>query len=1049
MVPTYWRTRPAPSEPRQALLRRARLSEIVDGRWNRRVTAVVAGAGFGKSALVAEALAANRAEPRGRDAWVGCQVEDAGLDRFFDAIFTAVRDEAPTDRPLTLDDAVDQIAAAVWSQAPTPVTLVIDDVHLLPEGSAGAALLDALVRRLPANAHFLLTARTQPPLTLARLISAGEAAVIDETDLAMTAEELADFAAVRDQPDIDLADTGGWPALAELAVHAGEVRSRDLTDYLTDELLTDLPKSQVEALALLSVVGPLGTDQLVAVLGDRDLDLVALCHLPLVNRTGDLVEAHSLWEVAVASIDPDRMRLAVQATAELLRSSGYLERSFGLALWADDEDLAVEILGDMCREAIHTAAEVDLEGCVAALPPQRRDDPGALLAAAISTTDGGWAASRDRLIAASFALEEAGADDLEIVALTRLGIQGWQASDLSVADHLLPRLERLAGSGVPLAVAVVAIGSAVMGELSGEHETMWSHLDEFEAIEVPEPLRSMGIRYRASLELTHGSPSEAIRLLTPLEALAPSWFRVEVRALLLWAHWMEGDLRGAHHWGDQLRSPAGPTSREGSDIVARSNLALLEAMSPLASGGGGGTSGTGAADGWLLTDVADLLAATAVAREEGLANSVVVLVLAAAARLVADGDEDAARATLIAAFDDPEMVPARILPGVIRGLSLVWLLLPERRETLGVNQLGSGHDATMTAAQTLEYARAAEADSSWHDAALAALTDPGLPTRLHPMWVAELAARYVGPKGDDERKAVARDAVDRLGPAAAPALRRLAARGDSKAVAAGASAILASRTPVSEGRFVLRLLGPMAIERDGVEIDQPDWRRDRVRALFALIARHGTISRQTAAELLWPDLDPEAGANNLRVTLSYLQKVLEPERTRHEVAYHVRGDGASLRFAGRSSWTIDVEEFESLLDAAERDDRRGEPAGALTGYLAAIDWYRGPFLSDVDLGASDEIEMERIRSRHVRALIRAGGLLLAVGRVDEAQKLAVTAQEADPWSTEALLLQAQGYLALGDRAAALRTHERVVALADELGLAPSPDLDRLARAIET
>ncbi|NLD75369.1 MAG: hypothetical protein GX643_01745, partial [Acidimicrobiales bacterium] len=812
-------------------------------RWTRRVTAIVAGAGFGKSGLVVEALAANRREPLGHDAWVGCQEEDAGIERLFEAIFTAVRGSAPPDGPLDLDGAVDRIADAVWSHSPMRVAIVLDDVHLLPAGSAGTALLDALVRRLPDNAHFLLTSRTDPPISLARLLPSGEAVVLDETDLAMTAEELDAFAAQRGQTGMSLDHTGGWPALAELALHTGGARSRHVTDYLTDELLADLPKSQLEALALLSVVGPLGLDLIVAVTGDHDLDTAALCHLPLVNSTEHLVEAHSLWEAAVGSVDPERMRDHIRAVAGALRASGHTERAFRLAIRIGDHDLALEVLGDLCRESIHTAADIDLQGCVAALPPDRRGDPAALLASALSIDDRDWTQSRNRLIGASIALAEAGADDLELIALTRLGIQGWQAGDLSVADHLLPRIERLAGSGDPLAVGVVALGSAVMAELAGDRTAMWDHIGAVEAMPVPEPLRSMGARYRASIEVTYGSPSEAIRRLVPLEADAPPWFRVEVTVLLLWAHWLEGDLRGAHHWGLQLRLQTG---RDGFGIVARSSVALLEAWSPLTYDDTDAVAEAhGVGEG--ICDAEALLASAAETLNEGLVNPAMVLVLAAAARLVAADDEPAARAALSSALEDTEVAPARVLPAVIRGLALVWILLPHQREALGLHRLGPGSDAALAAARTLEQARTAGArDTSWHDDARTILSDPRLPTRLPPIWVAELAARYVGPKADGERLAVAGDAVDRLGPVAAPVLRKLVDRRDAKAVTAGASAILARRTPVSEGRFVLRLLGPMVLERDGVVIDQPDWRRDRVRGLFALIARHGTISRRSA-----------------------------------------------------------------------------------------------------------------------------------------------------------------------------------------------------------
>jgi len=96
---------------------------VLAERWTRRVTAIVAGAGFGKSGLVVEALAANRREPLGHDAWVGCQEEDAGIERLFEAIFTAVRGSAPPDGPLDLDGAVDRIADAVWSHSPTRVAI--------------------------------------------------------------------------------------------------------------------------------------------------------------------------------------------------------------------------------------------------------------------------------------------------------------------------------------------------------------------------------------------------------------------------------------------------------------------------------------------------------------------------------------------------------------------------------------------------------------------------------------------------------------------------------------------------------------------------------------------------------------------------------------------------------------------------------------------------------------------------------------------------------------------------------------------------------------
>ncbi len=993
---------------------------------------MVAGAGFGKSGLVVQALAANRSEPLGLDAWVGCQEEDVRLDRFVEALFTAVRGESPLDAPVDVDDAVHRIADAVWSHAPLPLTIVVDDVHVLGEASAGARLLGELVRRLPANAHFLLTSRTDLPFSLAHLQARGEAVVLTEDDLVMTPDELVELARQHGSPDLDLAATGGWPALAALALHTGTASSAEVEDYLTAELLDDLPKSQVRALAVLAAVGPLPVDDLVRATGDHDLDAVALTRLPLVDTAVGVVDAHTLWSVAIGFVDGDWLRRAIATAADSLRAGGHGERAFRLAVDGSDRALALDVLGDLCRASIH-GSEVDLAASVAVLPDEVRDAPAALLAAALSvdgtSDDVGGAATREGLIETSVLLAQAGAADLELVALTRLGILGWQAADLSVADHLLPRVALLAGSGDPTAMAVVELGAALLAELEDDHTTMWKHIAAFEALDVAEPLHTVGLRYRASLDLQYGSAADAWGRLTDLEATAPPGLREEVLVLALWAAWLGGDGRSARRVADALRLRDADAA---GGLVARSTLGLFDA--------------------WTSPDRDDrdpsgAVADAATARATGLLVPSLVSSLEAATRLVAGGDEEAAAEVLAEAFGQPEALGARARPAAMRALSLVWVLLPSWRDELCALDAGDGPAAALRDARTLCASRESPNSRSWHGDAATVLADAALACRLPPIWAAELAARLIGPKPSEEHLAIAHDAVARLGPHAAHWLRGVAAADPDRRTVAGAKVLLARRTPISEGAFTLRLLGALQIERDGVVVEEPDWRRDRVRGLFALIARRGTITRRAAAEALWPDLDPEAAANNLRVTLSYLQRVLEPDRTRHEVAYHLRSDGASLRFAGRSSWTIDVEELESSLDAAERDDERGASAAALANYLAAIEWYRGPFLADVEIEGTDEIERERLASRYIRALTRAGGLLLGAGRVEEAQRMAVAAQAADPWSELAACLQAEAYLAAGDRAAARRALGRATEILDELGLGPSSEIMRLERIL--
>jgi len=64
------RRAPVPPSPLQAEIVRGRVLEALSGRFDTPVTVVVAGAGFGKTTALAQAIRANEASPRGVDAWI-------------------------------------------------------------------------------------------------------------------------------------------------------------------------------------------------------------------------------------------------------------------------------------------------------------------------------------------------------------------------------------------------------------------------------------------------------------------------------------------------------------------------------------------------------------------------------------------------------------------------------------------------------------------------------------------------------------------------------------------------------------------------------------------------------------------------------------------------------------------------------------------------------------------------------------------------------------------------------------------------------------------
>jgi LuxR family maltose regulon positive regulatory protein len=214
-----------------------------------------------------------------------------------------------------------------------------------------------------------------------------------------------------------------------------------------------------------------------------------------------------------------------------------------------------------------------------------------------------------------------------------------------------------------------------------------------------------------------------------------------------------------------------------------------------------------------------------------------------------------------------------------------------------------------------------------------------------------------------------------------------------------------------------------------------DWRRERVRSLLAYLALHGTVSRSHLADELWPALDAEAQSRNLRVTLTYLLRVLEPNRGARDASFFVRQHGGNLTLHPGDALTVDVWEFDRLTDAARAADRRGAPAEALDHARAAADlWRADPTELAGEAWALPQVEQRR--ERFAAAATRAGELLLARGRTDEARALAERALAADPWREGAHRLVVAAHRAAGDDLAARKALTRYREAITDLGIDP-------------
>ena len=242
------------------VVRRDRLTELIEQATTRPVTMITAPAGSGKTVACASWAAAH-ARSR-RVAWLSLDEGDREPARFW-AYMTAALASGGTTAASELvprsREAADEPPADLMHTMRSlsgSVVLVLDDVHVLADSEVlpGLALF---IRHAPTALRLILAGRSAPGLHVARMRVAGTLSEIRPADLACTADEAEGYFAALGlvtstaERDELLGSMGGWMAGARLAaliaardgeLSVGAVAGDPIVaDYLRDEVLDQQP----------------------------------------------------------------------------------------------------------------------------------------------------------------------------------------------------------------------------------------------------------------------------------------------------------------------------------------------------------------------------------------------------------------------------------------------------------------------------------------------------------------------------------------------------------------------------------------------------------------------------------------------------------------------------------------------------------------------------------------------------------------------------------------------------------------------------------------
>ena len=185
---------------RRGLVARPRLSERLSRGAESALTLVSAPAGFGKTTLLAEWLAAAAAGGRAV-AWLSLDQRDNDPALFWTYLVAALKTAAPgvgagalslLQSPRPPIEAVLATLLNDLSAVSDDVVLVLDDYHVIEarEVQDGMAFL---LEHLPPQIHLVIASRADPALPLARLRGRGELVEIRAADLRFTPDEAAAY----------------------------------------------------------------------------------------------------------------------------------------------------------------------------------------------------------------------------------------------------------------------------------------------------------------------------------------------------------------------------------------------------------------------------------------------------------------------------------------------------------------------------------------------------------------------------------------------------------------------------------------------------------------------------------------------------------------------------------------------------------------------------------------------------------------------------------------------------------------------------------------
>jgi DNA-binding SARP family transcriptional activator len=219
--------------------------------------------------------------------------------------------------------------------------------------------------------------------------------------------------------------------------------------------------------------------------------------------------------------------------------------------------------------------------------------------------------------------------------------------------------------------------------------------------------------------------------------------------------------------------------------------------------------------------------------------------------------------------------------------------------------------------------------------------------------------------------------------------------------------------------LALRLLGEFHVEVRGQIVTDAQWTRPQARMLLKLLALEPThqMHRQRLVELMWPSIDPDAGAANLHKIIHMARRALEPKLRSGAESRFIVTSRQHVQLQAPGELWIDAEAFERLALRA----RTGSNA---TEYEEALTLYRGDLLAEDPYADWCAQKREQLHALRDELLLGLGRTCSAQGHYPRAIQQYETVLATAPANEDAHRELMRLYALTGRRSEALRQFAR-------------------------